>query len=55
MTHKKLIEVRDGKVVHEFQVWKQGEVVLKPVHMDVTDRQDGPFIGKLYDAAADTF
>ena len=55
MTHKKLIEVRGGSVVHEFDVWRQGEIVLAPAHMDVTDRTDGPFIGKLYDSTADTF
>ena len=55
MNHKKLIEVRNGSVVHEFDVWRQAEVVPDPVHMDVTDRNDGPFIGKLYDAVADTF
>ena len=55
MTHKKLIEVRDGKVVHEFDVWRDGEIVVGSVHMDVTARTDGPFIGKLYDAVADTF
>ena len=55
MTNKKLIEVRNGSVVHEFEVWRQGGIVLDPVHMDVTNRTDGPFIGKLYDAVADTF
>ena len=58
MTNKKLIEVRNGSVVHEFDVWRQSGIVLDPVHMDVTDRQasrHGPFIGKLYDAVADTF
>ena len=55
MTHKKLIEVRDGSVVHELDVWKQAEIVLSPVHMDVTSRTDGPFIGKLYDSVTDTF
>ena len=55
MTHKKLIEVRNGSVVHEFDVWRKGEIALDPVHMDVTARTDGPFIGKLYDAVADTF
>ena len=55
MTHKTLIEVQNGSVVHEFDVWRQGEITLSPVHMDVTDRTDGPFIGKLYDAVADTF
>ena len=55
MTHKKLIEVRNGSVVHEFEVWRQEEIVTAAVHMDVTARTDGPFIGKLYDAGADTF
>ena len=55
MTHKKLIEVRDGSVVHEFEVWRQGGIVTAAVHMDVTNRTDGPFIGKLYDAVVDTF
>ena len=55
MTHKTLIEVRNGSVVHEFDVWRQAEVVPSPVHMDVTNRTDGPFIGKLYDSNTGIF
>ena len=55
MTNKKLIEVRDGVVVHEFEVWRQGGIVPNSVHMDVTDRTDGPFIGKLYDSTTSVF
>ena len=45
----------DVRVGSEFEYRGQLEPQAGLELMDVTDRQDGPFIGKIYDAQTDTF
>ena len=55
---KLLIEIdANGFVFSEFEVFRNDgkEIVLAPTHVDVTDRTDGPWLGKIYDSQADTF
>ena len=56
MPYKKIIQFdAEGLCVHEFEYMGQSEPVLAASHMDVTARNDGPFLGKIYDREADTF
>ncbi len=54
---KKIIELDEGnRCFHEFEYQSETKApVLAPGHMDVTARTDGPFLGKVYEAATDTF
>ena len=57
MHRKKLIE-RDtnGVCFNEFEhISASHPPVLAATHMDVTSRNDGPFLGKVYDPNTDTF
>ena len=53
--HKKIIELRSNRCIHEFEYFGATAPVLAASHMDVTSRTDGPFLGKVYDQATDTF
>ena len=56
MQHKKIIQLDDvGFCFHEFEYIGQRQPVLAANHMDVTARNDGPFLGKIYDRTSDTF
>ena len=56
MILKKFIEMNaDGRVFNELEYQSQVMPQVGPELTDVTDRQDGPFIGKIYDAQTDTF
>ena len=57
MHTQKIIELDDNNCCfHEFEYRSESKApVLSATHMDVTDRQDGPFIGKIYDPQTDTF
>ena len=54
---KKIIELDENNLCfHEFEYYSPSKApVLAPSHMDVTSRTDGPFLGKVYEAATDTF
>ena len=56
MIQKKFIEMdAEGRVFNELEYNGQVPPVAGPELTDVTDRQDGPFIGKIYDPETDTF
>ena len=57
MYHKKIIELDSNNACfHEFEYSSETKApVLAASHMDVTSRTDGPFLGKVYDQATDTF
>ncbi len=56
MHHKKIIELDSNNAcIHEFEYFGATAPVLAESHMDVTDRTDGPFLGKVYEQATDTF
>ena len=44
----------ENQVFHEF-TYEGSPKVAGPELTDVTDRSDGPFIGKIYDLNTDTF
>ena len=55
MVHRKLIELENDLVVHEFEYFGEAAPRLAANHMDVTSRTDGPFLGKVHDPDTDTF
>ena len=56
MNHKTVVEIDgNGLCFHEFEVMSQGDIVLAAGHMDVTSRNDGPFLGKIYNRIDDTW
>ena len=56
MITKKIIELdSDSCCCHEFSYYGHSEPTMAASHMDVTARNDGPFLGKIYDRTSDTF
>ena len=45
----------EGRCFHEFEYMGEKAPAAGAELMDVTARGDGPFIGKIYDEASDTF
>ena len=56
MHYRKIVQIdAEGRCYHEFEAYSKETVALGTSHMDVTDRTDGPFLGKIYDSTTDTF
>ena len=56
MIHKKIAEIDgDGRCFHEFEYMGRTAPVLAASHVDVTSRNDGPFLGKVYKRVDDTW
>ena len=56
MHHKKFVQLDGaGLCVNELEYFGQAAPVANQALLDVTARSDGPFLGKVYDAQADTF
>ena len=54
--HKKIAEIdAEGRCFHEFEVHSKRTITLAASHVDVTARNDGPFLGRIYDSTTDTF